>query len=116
MLEKYPELIDTVKGWAGAKNIWAQRASAVSFITTSNAVYATRHNLKDIFEVVDTLLCSGEDLVQKGYGWLLKATSIHHQKEVFAFVMTRKTNMPRTALRYAIEKMPMQLKRQAMKN
>lgn len=114
LIKKYPELISTVKGWAHAKNIWVQRASAVSFITTSNSLYATRHNLKDIFEVVDTLLCSGEDLVQKGCGWLLKAASIHNQKEVFSFVMARKNNMPRTTLRYAIEKMPVQLKKRAM--
>ncbi|MBU2103376.1 MAG: DNA alkylation repair protein, partial [Candidatus Omnitrophica bacterium] len=38
-----------------------------------------------------------------------------HQKEVFEFVMKHKSTMPRTALRYAIEKMPTNLKKQAMK-
>lgn len=35
-------------------------------------------------------------------------------KEVFEFVMKHKNKMPRTALRYAIEKMPEKLKKQAM--
>jgi len=54
-------------------------------------------------------------MVRKGYGWLLKVCSNKHQEEVFDFVMKRKDIMPRTSLRYAIEKMPAQLKVRAMK-
>ena len=45
---------------------------------------------------------------------MLKSASVHNQKEVFEFVMKHKSSMPRTALRYAIEKMPANLKKQAM--
>ena len=45
---------------------------------------------------------------------MLKATSEAHQNEVFEYVMKNKTRMPRTALRYAIEKMPKDLKMKAM--
>ena len=55
-----------------------------------------------------------DDLVQKGYGWMLKAASEAHCNEVFDFVMKNKDIMPRTALRYAIEKMPKELKAMAM--
>ena len=55
-----------------------------------------------------------DDLVQKGYGWALKVTADTHQKKVFDFVMKHKHHMPRTALRYAIEKMPKELKRKCM--
>jgi 3-methyladenine DNA glycosylase AlkD len=54
-------------------------------------------------------------LVQKGYGWMLKVASQSHQQEIFDFVMKNKSSMPRTALRYAIEKMPTDLKELAMK-
>ncbi|HNQ29538.1 MAG TPA: DNA alkylation repair protein, partial [Methanolinea sp.] len=47
--------------------------------------------------------------------WLLKEASRMHTGEVFSFVMERKRNMPRTALRYAIELMPKELKAEAMK-
>ncbi len=114
MIEKYPDLIDKLKSWSHSKNMWLRRASAVSFITTIGVFYATRHNLKDIFEVAEILLYDKEDLVQKGYGWMLKSASVYNQKKVFEFVMKYKSNMPRTALRYAIEKMPANLKKQAM--
>ena len=58
------------------------------------------------------LLYDKEDLVQKGYGWMLKATSIHNQKQVFDFVMKHKNTISRTALRYAIEKMPVNSSKQ----
>lgn len=114
MIDKYPQLINKVKSWSHSKNMWLRRASAVSFITTIGAFYATKHNLKDIFEVAQILLHDKEDLVQKGYGWMLKSASVHNQEQVFDFAVKHKSNMPRTALRYAIEKMPVNLKKQAM--
>ncbi len=54
-------------------------------------------------------------MVQKGYGWLLKEVSRMHMDEVFSYVMKNKRGMPRTALRYAIELMPKDLKAEAMK-
>ena len=53
-------------------------------------------------------------MVQKGYGWMLKEASKDFQKEVFDFVIKHKKEMPRTALRYAIERMPEKLRREAM--
>jgi 3-methyladenine DNA glycosylase AlkD len=45
---------------------------------------------------------------------MLKAASQPHQKEVFDYVIRNKAVMPRTSLRYAIEKMPDGLKILAM--
>ncbi len=70
--------------------------------------------LPDILQIADILLLDREDLVQKGYGWMLKEASKPHQEEIFQYIMQHKSEMPRTALRYAIEKMPPELKRQAM--
>ena len=110
-LEMYPEYLNNLKDWSRSTNRWTRRASAVSLIIPARKGLF----LKDIFEIADILLLDGDDLVQKGYGWMLKVASEKYQDEVFKYVMTHKTNMPRTALRYAIEKMPKEIKARAMK-
>jgi 3-methyladenine DNA glycosylase AlkD len=110
-VDMYPEYLTDLKKWAKSKNRWMRRASAVSLIIPARE----GKFLKDIFEIADTLLMDKDDLVQKGYGWMLKSASHAHQKKVFDYVMTKKSIMPRTALRYAIEKMPKDLKAEAMK-
>lgn len=45
---------------------------------------------------------------------MLKVASQTHQQEIFDYVVKNKNTMPRTALRYAIEKMPADLKALAM--
>jgi 3-methyladenine DNA glycosylase AlkD len=109
-VEMYPDYLENLKKWAKSKNRWVKRASAVTLIIPA------RHGkfLKDIFEIADILFLDKDDLVQKGYGWMLKVASEAHQKEVFEYVMKNKAKMPRTALRYAIEKMPNNLKIKAM--
>ncbi len=106
----YPEFLSNLKKWAKSPNRWMRRASAVSLIVPAKQ----GKFLKDIFEITDILLLDQDDLVQKGYGWMLKAASQAHPKEVFDYVMENKMTMPRTALRYAIEKMPKELKEKAM--
>ena len=67
-------------------------------------------------EIADTLLIDKDDLVQKGYGWMLKAASEANQQEIFNYVIKNKFIMPRIALRYAIEKMPKDLKSKQWKS
>ncbi|MCX6691777.1 MAG: DNA alkylation repair protein [Methanoregula sp.] len=110
-IERFPEYTEDLKRWARSENRWMRRAAAVSLI-----VPAKRGKfLDDVFSIADLLLTDKEDIVQKGYGWLLKEASRKHQQEVFAYVMKNKREMPRTALRYAIELMPKDLKAEAMK-
>lgn len=109
-IDMYPEYLGELKRWAKSSNRWVKRASAVSLIIPArNGRY-----LGDIFEIADILLLDKDDMVQKGYGWMLKAASQAHQNEVFEYVVRNKGVMPRTALRYAIEKMPGELKVIAM--
>ena len=111
MLFKFPALVPEVKKWSLSPNLWARRASAVSFI------YPAKKNTyaNDQFEIALILLEDHEDMVQKGYGWMLKVLSQVRQQEVFDFVQTYKARMPRTALRYAIEKMDAHCRAEAMR-
>ncbi|HOT06955.1 MAG: DNA alkylation repair enzyme [Methanosaeta sp. PtaB.Bin039] len=109
-IEMYPEHIADLKAWTMSENRWLRRASAVTLILPARKGMF----LRDVLEISDLLLKDEDDLVQKGYGWMLKEASKIHQEEVFDYVMSRKSEMPRTALRYSIEKMPEDLRRQAM--
>jgi len=110
-IQKYPQTIGEVKSWAKSENRWLKRASAVSFIVPAKKGLF----LQDAFEICDILLTDEDDMVQKGYGWLLKEESRKHQEKVFDYVVKNRKVMPRTALRYAIELMPRALKQEAMK-
>jgi 3-methyladenine DNA glycosylase AlkD len=109
-VEMYPEFVSNLKGWTVSENRWLRRAAAVTLILPARK----GDFLEDVFEIADLLLLDDDDLVQKGYGWMLKEASKKHQQEVLDYVMKNKASMPRTALRYAIEKMPMELRQRAM--
>lgn len=109
-LMNYPEFITKLKAFAYSKNRWVKRAAAVSLIIPARKGYF----LNDIFDIAKILLVDNDDLVQKGYGWMLKAASEAYQQDVFDFIVENKKVMPRTALRYAIEKMSPELRQQAM--
>ena len=123
-LMMYPDYVGKLKEWAKSPNRWVRRGAAVSLIIPARKGLF----LNDILEIADILLLDKDDLVQKGYGWMLKAASMsetfvkgddktkkEHLDAVFNFIMKNKATMPRAALRYAIEKMPTDLKAEAMK-
>lgn len=111
LIFQFPEFVQKIRAWTRSKNRWIRRASAVVLI------YSIRRKkrLRAIFQTADALLTDQDIMVQKGYGWMLKEASNHYPEEVFEYVMENKKEMPRTALRYAIEKLAPELKSEAMK-
>lgn len=110
LIYQNPKLINRLKVWTKSDNLWLRRSSAVSMIISLRS----GRYLEESFQIAENLLMDTNDMVQKGYGWMLKEASKNFQREVFEFVVKRKTTMPRVALRYAIEKMPLDLKAKAM--
>jgi len=110
-IDQYPECTLELKRWTQSENRWMRRAAAVSLIVPAKR----GRYLDEVLEIADLLLTDPDDMVQKGYGWLLKEASREHPEEVFEFIMENKKAMPRTALRYAIEKLPTELRTEAMK-
>jgi 3-methyladenine DNA glycosylase AlkD len=110
-MTRYPERVADLKRWATSPNRWMRRAACVSLIEPA------KHGefLPDIFDLAGLVLTDPDDMVQKGYGWLLKEASRKHQSEVFTYVLLNKAVMPRTALRYAIELMPKEMRAEAMR-
>ncbi len=110
-IQMYPEFLVELKIFTNSQNRWMRRAAAVSLIIPARKGLF----LDAIFEIANILMTDKDDLVQKGYGWMLKAASEAHQQEVYDFVMKKKSIMSRTSLRYAIEKMPKEMREQVMK-
>ena len=110
-LVMYPEHLPRLKIWAASENRWVRRAAAVSLILPAKKGLF----LPEILEMATILLLDADDMVQKGYGWMLKVAADAHLQPVFDFVLAHRTEMPRTSLRYAIEKMPKEMKEKAMR-
>ena len=110
-LMKFPQFVDEYKKLVTSDNPWARRASAVTFIIPVRKELFFEH----VFDISDALMHDKEDLVLKGYGWLLKEATRHYQDEVYEYVLSHRKDMPRIALRYAIEKLPKEMRTEAMK-
>jgi 3-methyladenine DNA glycosylase AlkD len=111
LIDMYPDKINDLKKWTSSENRWMRRAASVSLIVPAKK----GKFLKDILEIAGNLMTDKDDMVQKGYGWMLKVASVPHLKEIFDFIILNKADIPRTAYRYAIEKMPADLRTRAMK-
>lgn len=83
------------------KTIWEQRIGMVSTMTL------IRHGqLEDTFAIADILLHHSHDLIHKAVGWLLREAGKKDEAALTEFLKSRYKTMPRTMLRYAIEKFP----------
>ncbi|UCG30017.1 MAG: DNA alkylation repair protein [candidate division WOR-3 bacterium] len=109
-IHKYPEFLPDVCAWTSSKNRWQRRGAAVILI------YSLREgeHLEFAFKIADALLLDRDYLVQNGYGWMLKDASLVFPSQVFDFVKRHKREMPRRALRYAIERFSPEQKCQLM--
>jgi Predicted DNA alkylation repair enzyme len=110
LLESFPEQAAKTSAWTRSPCRWLRRGAAVSYIIPARkGLFADT-----IFRTADALIGDGDDLVRKGYGWALKACSEAFPDRVYDFVVARHAVMPRTAYRYALEKMPADLRKKAM--
>ena len=111
---RYPDHIAKLKEWAKSPNRWMRRGAAVTLTIPATKGFFLNH----VFDIADILLLDKDSMVQNGYGWMLRTASEAgemHQKAVFDYVMKNKSLMPRTTLRYIIEKMPASMKAEEMK-
>ena len=83
------------------KTLWEQRIAIVSCMTF------VRHNqYDDCLAIADILLHHSHDLIHKAVGWLLREVGKHDEPTLVDYLDSRYQSMPRTTLRYAIEKFP----------
>lgn len=85
---------------ARAPLIWDRRIAIVA-----THAFIRKGELEDTFALADLLLVDEHDLIHKAVGWMLREAGKKDIKRLENFLKDRYPKMPRTMLRYAIEKM-----------
>jgi 3-methyladenine DNA glycosylase AlkD len=87
---------------ARSKNLWERRIAILA------TFYDSKRGIPDhTLALADVLLSDRHDLIHKAVGWMLREVGKRCSPDTLReFLRTRYRNMPRTMLRYAIERFP----------
>lgn len=94
---------------ARSSNLWERRIAIVS-----TAAFIKLGQLEDTFAIAALLLSDTHDLIHKAVGWMLREAGKQSETALLRFVKQNYGAMPRTALRYAIERLPEPRRRQIL--
>ena len=86
---------------ASSVSLWERR---IAIIATSH--YIKRNSFDSTLRIATGLLTDKEDLIHKAVGWMLREVGKRDLQREEGFLLTHYRQMPRTMLRYAIEKFP----------
>lgn len=102
LVADHEHLLERLPGWARSPNRWVRRASIVSLLKL-----ARRPQYKDVvYAMARRHFGSDDDLVQKAAGWLLREVGKQDMRALAAFLRSHGPSIPRTTVRYAIERFP----------
>lgn len=110
LLLRYPRLLAVIEKWAAHPNRWVQRASLVAFLK----LVKKEEYLDPAYRMAARHFASGDDLVQKAAGWLLREAGKRDMRRLEKFLLAHGPAMPRTTLRYAIERFPEKRRRELL--
>ncbi len=100
LLRQHPELLGHLPDWARCESLWVRRAAAVSL-----TLLARRgEHLDTAYAIATALLGDSEDLMHKAVGWLLRECGKTDGRRLERFLLANGPKIPRTAVRYAIER------------
>lgn len=85
---------------AKSKNLWEKRIAVISTFA-----FLRNKEFGDILKIAEILLNDKHDLIHKAVGWMLREAGKRDESALIGFLDMRYKVMPRTMLRYAIEKL-----------
>ena len=91
---------DVLYKLARSKNIWERRTAIVG-----TGQFIKQGDVDDTFKIAEMLLQDDQDLIHKGTGWMLRTAGGADRKRLLGFLDKHAATMPRTLLRYSIEKL-----------
>jgi 3-methyladenine DNA glycosylase AlkD len=94
------DIVEYLKALADSGDLWKQRV-AIMF----NFSLLREYELEPTFEIVEYLIDHEHDLIHKASGWMLREAGKKDPAALRRFLEAHAATMPRTMLRYAIEKM-----------
>ncbi|HSQ35835.1 MAG TPA: DNA alkylation repair protein [Candidatus Binatia bacterium] len=110
LLLTYPKLVKEIQTWPAHPNRWVKRASIVSFLKL-----AKKEGFPGIiYDQAIALFPVADDLIQKANGWVLRETGKGDMGRLERFLLAHGPAIPRTTLRYAIERFPENKRRELL--
>ena len=101
MMVADPRRVRRVFVWARSRNRWRRRAAAVALLRGTNQGMFW----EEVQQITKALLEDGDDMVQKGLGWLLRETARYDGPHTMPLLMSIRERAPRLVLRTACERL-----------
>lgn len=107
LLEQHPELEGVLRRWSRSPTLWVRRASLVTLVPFAGRGLL----LETTYELAREHFVDREDLMHKATGWLLREAGKTDLERLRKHLLAHGAAVPRTTLRYAIERFPVKERR-----
>jgi 3-methyladenine DNA glycosylase AlkD len=102
LIERHPDLAPEVVSWTGSPNQWVRRGAVVAYVP----LVKQKKHLVTAYRIATRLLDDEEDLIHKATGWMLREAGKTDSKRLEKYLLQKGPRIPRTTVRYAIERFP----------